>query len=162
MENEELELLYEKYAKSLFLYALSLTGNRDDAEDLVQNTFLKALLSYENKGSIRFWLSKVLKNEFLNQQKRKKRLVDEGKIPLESLRQESMLLENIIQDEERRMLLEAIMQLPLIQKNVLLDSIYLSLSDEEIAAGNQISCENVRQIRSRAKRKLINMLKEVQ
>lgn len=71
MENEEWRLLYEKYANSLFLYALSLTKNRHDAEDLVQNTFLKAFLSYENKGSIRFWLSTVLKNEFLNQQQKK-------------------------------------------------------------------------------------------
>lgn len=160
MENEELKMLYEKYANSLFLYALSLTKNRQDAEDLVQNTFLKAFLSYQNTGSIRFWLSTVLKNEFLNQQIKKKRLVDEGKIPLERLSQESTLLEDIIRDEEKRMLFEAVMKLPMLQKNVLMDSIYFSLSDEEIAESNHISRENVRQIRSRAKRKIIDMLKE--
>lgn len=44
--------LYEENYKPLYLYALSLTGNKQDAEDLLQETFVKAYLSYENKGSI--------------------------------------------------------------------------------------------------------------
>lgn len=160
MEHDELRLIYEKYYKTLFLYALSLCGNQQDAEDLVHITFLKAFLSYQSTGSIRYWLSKVLKNEFLNFQKQRSRIVDESSFNLEQLSEESRMLDNIILDEQKRKLFQAIMHLPLIQKKVLMDTIYFDLKDEEIAKINNISRENVRQIRSRAKRRIMEMLKE--
>lgn len=160
MEHDELRLIYEKYYKTLFLYALSLCGNQQDAEDLVHTAFLKAFLSYESTGSIRYWLSKVLKNEFLNFQKQRARIVDESSFNLEQLSEESKMLDKIILDEQKRRLFQAIMHLPLIQKNVLMDTIYFNLKDEEIAKVNNISRENVRQIRSRAKKRIMKMLKE--
>ena len=66
MKKDEWQLIYEKYHKSVYLYALSLTKNRTDAEDLLQETFVKAFLSYENTGSLKGWLVKVLRNEFYN------------------------------------------------------------------------------------------------
>lgn len=160
MEHDELRLIYEKYYKTLFLYALSLCGNQQDAEDLVQTTFLKAFLSYQSTGSIRYWLSKVLKNEFLNFQKQRARIVDENSFNLEQLSEETRTLDKIILDEQKRRLFQAIMHLPLIQKNILMDTIYFNLKDEEIAKINNISKENVRQIRSRAKKRIMEMLKE--
>lgn len=160
MEHDELRLIYEKYYKTLFLYALSLCGNQQDAEDLVHTAFLKAFLSYESTGSIRYWLSKVLKNEFLNFQKQRARIVDESSFNLEQLSEESKMLDKFILDEQKRRLFQAIMHLPLIQKNVLMDTIYFNLKDEEIAKVNNISRENVRQIRSRAKKRIMKMLKE--
>ena len=47
MEQEEWKQIYEIYQRPLFLYALSLTKNIQDAEDLLQETFIKAFLSYE-------------------------------------------------------------------------------------------------------------------
>ncbi|SFE32278.1 hypothetical protein [Peptostreptococcus sp. D1] len=41
MNNSEIEKIYKKYYKNLILYAVSLTGNLNDAEALVQSTFLK-------------------------------------------------------------------------------------------------------------------------
>lgn len=160
MEHDELRLIYEKYYKTLFLYALSLCGNQQDAEDLVHTTFLKAFLSYQSTGSIRYWLSKVLKNEFLNFQKQRARIAEESSLKLEQLSEESRILDKIILDEQKRRLFQAIMHLPLIQKNVLMDTIYFNLKDEEIANINNISRENVRQIRSRAKKKIMEMIKE--
>lgn len=160
MKNYELKLIYEKYYKALFLYALSLTKNKQDAEDLVQSTFLKALLSYQNTGSIRYWLTKVLRNEFLNQCQNKKRIVDEGSIDLDILESDMCVLNEIIQNEEKRILLYTIMQLPILQKEILIESIYFNLTDEEISSSHNISKENVRQIRSRGKRKVIEILKE--
>lgn len=73
MEHEEWKNIYQLYKKSLFLYALSLTKNVQDAEDLLQETFVKAFLSYKNTGSIKYWLVTVLKNEYLNLLKKRKR-----------------------------------------------------------------------------------------
>ena len=73
MLHDEWKLIYETYAKALYLYALSLTGNTQDAEDLLQETFVKAFLSYEATGSIKYWLITVLRNEFYNLMRKRKR-----------------------------------------------------------------------------------------
>ena len=81
MKKDEWQLIYEKYHKSVYLYALSLTRNKTDAEDLLQETFVKAFLSYENTGSLKGWLVKVLRNEFYNLcYKRKKELLYSGSV----------------------------------------------------------------------------------
>lgn len=81
MEQEEWKQIYEIYQRPLFLYALSLTKNIQDAEDLLQETFIKAFLSYEKTGSIKYWLVTVLRNEFLNlYRKRKREILDGGNI----------------------------------------------------------------------------------
>ena len=112
MEQDEFTTVYRQFYRPLYVYALSLSGNRADAEDLVQSTFLKALLSYEGGGSLRYWLTRVLKNEYFNLWKKRNRLVDEGRFDFSLLREEDHTLEGLIQDEERRLLLEAIMKLP--------------------------------------------------
>jgi RNA polymerase sigma-70 factor, ECF subfamily len=53
----------------LFNYALRMTGNRDDAEDLLQETFLKAFRfwdKYEKGTNIRAWLFRIMKNTYIN------------------------------------------------------------------------------------------------
>jgi RNA polymerase sigma-70 factor (ECF subfamily) len=53
---------------SLFNFAQWLTRNRDDAEDLVQETFTKALRgygSYQPGTNFRSWIFRILKNTFL-------------------------------------------------------------------------------------------------
>ena len=74
MKNDELEIVYRQYYRQLFIYAFSLTQNKEDAEDLVANTFVKALLSFE-EGNIKSWLYIVLRNEFMNMYKKRNRLV---------------------------------------------------------------------------------------
>lgn len=55
--------------------ALALTGNRDDAEDLVQETFVRALCAMDTldpAANHRAWLLRVLTNQFIDQCRRKK------------------------------------------------------------------------------------------
>lgn len=164
MLHNEWKLIYERYSKALYLYALSLTGNPQDAEDLVQETVVKAFLSYEATGSIKSWLIIVLRNEFLNLMRKRKREVYEN--PSLSLDNKASyefdLLDNIIQNEERKQLYLTIRKLPVTMQEILIESVYLNMRDEEIALLHRTSQENVRQIRSRAKKKIIEFMKEVQ
>lgn len=164
MLHNEWKLIYERYSKALYLYALSLTGNPQDAEDLVQETVVKAFLSYEATGSIKSWLIIVLRNEFLNLMRKRKREVYEN--PSLSLDNKASyefdLLDNIIQNEERKQLYLAIRKLPITMQEILIESVYYNMRDEEIALLHRTSQENVRQIRSRAKKKIIEFMKEVQ
>lgn len=58
-----------QYAPQLFATALRMTRNRADAEDLVQETFLKgwrAFESYQQGTNLRAWLFRIMTNTFIN------------------------------------------------------------------------------------------------
>jgi RNA polymerase sigma factor (sigma-70 family) len=76
-ENEELfEQEFMPHLDALYNFAYHLTFNEEDANDLVQDTFLKAfrfLDSYERGTNAKAWLFKILKNSFINEYRRKVR-----------------------------------------------------------------------------------------
>lgn len=59
---------------ALYTFAYHLTYNEDDANDLVQETYLKAFRfidKYQEGTNAKAWLFKILKNAFINQYRRK-------------------------------------------------------------------------------------------
>jgi RNA polymerase sigma-70 factor (ECF subfamily) len=65
-----------EHMPALYSAALRLTRNRADAEDLVQETFLKAFRafgSFEEGTNLRAWLYKILTNTFINAYRASKR-----------------------------------------------------------------------------------------
>lgn len=53
----------------LYNYAVRMTGSPDDAEDLVQETYLKAYRfwdKYEKGTNIRAWLFRIMRNSYIN------------------------------------------------------------------------------------------------
>lgn len=57
-------------------FALSLTCNMDDAKDLVQETYLKALSSedkYEDNTNLKAWMLTIMRNTFINDYRKRKR-----------------------------------------------------------------------------------------
>lgn len=58
-----------QYAPQLFSTALRMTRNRSDAEDLVQETFIKAWRafdSYQQGTNLRAWLFRIMTNTYIN------------------------------------------------------------------------------------------------
>lgn len=65
-----------QYAPQLYSAALRMTRNASDAEDLVQETFLKAYRSYasfQDGTNLRAWLFRILTNTFINAYRAKQR-----------------------------------------------------------------------------------------
>src|SRR3954453_845963 len=65
-----------QYAPKLYSAALRLTRNKADAEDLVQDTYLRAWRSFgtfEEGTNLRAWLYRILTNSFINRYRRKQR-----------------------------------------------------------------------------------------
>ncbi len=61
-------------AKALYNFAYHLTGNDADAEDLVQDTFMKAyrfITNYQVGTNPKAWLFKIMKNSFFNDYRKK-------------------------------------------------------------------------------------------
>ena len=64
----------------LYNYAVRLTGNEDDAKDLVQDTYLKAyrfLDKYQPDTNAKAWLFRILKNSFINNYRKNVRTPDQ-------------------------------------------------------------------------------------
>lgn len=156
MHHDDLEIIYKKYYTPLFLFAFSLTKNKEDAEDLVANAFVKAFLSYQ-KGNLKAWLYIVVKNEYFNLYKKRKRLIDEGKLDIQSIQSSLDILNDVIHQEKKQWIYKQIYQMNERDRNVMLLSIQKDLSDKEIAAILNLKTEHVRVIKNRAKNKLIEL-----
>jgi RNA polymerase sigma-70 factor, ECF subfamily len=66
---EEFEQIAVPYMAALYNQALHLTMNSDDAQDLLQETYLKAYRfwdSFEKGTNIRGWLYQIMKNSYIN------------------------------------------------------------------------------------------------
>ncbi len=66
--------IYEKYKNAIFLYLYRSTLNQHIAEDLTQDTFLKAfqsLSSFRGESSLKTWLFKIARNTYINFSKKK-------------------------------------------------------------------------------------------
>jgi RNA polymerase sigma-70 factor (ECF subfamily) len=64
-----------EYGRFIYTVAYRLTGNHDDAQDLVQEVLLRVrrgLATYQ-PGSMEGWLSRITTNAFLDEVRRKKR-----------------------------------------------------------------------------------------
>ena len=69
-----------QYAPQLYSGALRMTRNRADAEDLVQETYLKGFRSYHSFSegtNLRAWLFRIMTNTFINSYRSKQRRPDE-------------------------------------------------------------------------------------
>ena len=72
-----------EHMPSLYTAALRMTRNPADAEDLVQDTYLKAYRAFETfqEGTnIKAWLYRILTNTFINSYRAKKRRPEETDI----------------------------------------------------------------------------------
>jgi RNA polymerase sigma-70 factor (ECF subfamily) len=122
---------------SLYNFARWLAQNQSDAEDLVQETYLKALRSYpsfEPGTNFRAWIFKILKNTFLGScSKLEHRMTlamdSEEDMPATSANPESLLIGRSDIDAVR----SAIEQLPVIFREVVL------LCDVEDASYREIA-----------------------
>jgi RNA polymerase sigma-70 factor (ECF subfamily) len=74
-EREAFYKVYKLYAKAMFNVGFRITGNEDDAEDVLQEAFLSAfrhLDSYREDASFGAWLKKIVVNKAINVLKKKK------------------------------------------------------------------------------------------
>jgi RNA polymerase sigma-70 factor (ECF subfamily) len=84
MAGEEIptwEQVAREYGRFLYSVAYRLTGNADDAQDLVQDVLLRVRrgLATYRPGSMEGWLSRITTNVYLDEMRRK------GRRPLQSL-----------------------------------------------------------------------------
>jgi RNA polymerase sigma factor (sigma-70 family) len=150
---------------SLYNFARWLAHNQHDAEDLVQDTYLKALRSFESfepGTNFRAWIFKILKNTFLTscskQEQRTAIPIDieanSWALPLTSDTAESLLIKRV----DINAVLVAIEQLPAIHREVILLCDVEDASYQEIAEILSIPIGTVMSRLARARKALCGLL----
>ncbi len=88
MKNKKFEEQLVESQGVLENFAFSLTHNQEEAKDLVQDTFLKAIShqkAYKEDTNLRAWLFTIMKNSFINNYRKNKRvqsiIIKEGSTP---------------------------------------------------------------------------------
>lgn len=158
-DSQMIQQLYEAYGKEIFLYLFSMCQSRELSEDLLQETYVKALLSLSvQHGNMRAWLYLVARNLCLNALKKEKRGFP-AEIP-DVPDGEAGILEQFIKKEQNRMLYRAMARLPSRKREILQLQYFSGLPLREIAEILRVSPENVRVLSHRAKQELKKYLKE--
>jgi RNA polymerase sigma-70 factor, ECF subfamily len=78
-DSDAFRLLVEQHSRAIFRLAFRMTGNEQDAEDVVQETFLRAykqLDRYEARSSFATWLFRIASNYSLDLIRMRKRHED--------------------------------------------------------------------------------------
>jgi len=69
--------LYDKYVSSMLAICLRYSKSRDEAEDLIQEGFLKIfqnINTYRKHGSLEGWIKRIMINHALNQYKKNRKI----------------------------------------------------------------------------------------
>ena len=150
-----LKMLIEKYRNNLYTAAFNVCKNAQDAEDVVQDTFLQywsQKKEFETEQHIRAWLLRVAINKAKN---KNNTFFRRNALPLEDY------METLaFQSEELSELFAAVMKLPEKYRIVVHLFYYEDYSVKEIADILKITPGNVKVRLSRGRMSLRNTLKE--
>ncbi len=138
MRDKDFNSLVEQYSEQLYWHIRGIVGSHEDADDLLQETFVKvwrALSDFRGESAVSTWLWRIATNEALGFLRKKK---VRAALQFQSL---DALAERTIDndpwfngDEAERKLAKAIAKLPDKQKAVFCMRYYEDLPYEEIAA----------------------------
>ena len=134
--------LYEEYRDGLTRYAISLSRSLDRADDLVQETFIRALshsgdLQGMNRHQQEAWLKRVLRNRFFDEERssRRKRELVQRLISAHQRQEDSLSLPEF----------DSVLELvPLEHQNVFEKRYRLGMNSAEIARDLGVSAGTIR------------------
>lgn len=115
------EMLVGLYSERLYWQVRRIVITHEDANDVVQNAFVKAWLNlgeFENKSKISTWLSRIAINEALDFMRKKQRMEGISADENPAMANNLMADEYFDGDETQAQLQEAISKLPEVQRTV--------------------------------------------
>jgi RNA polymerase sigma factor (sigma-70 family) len=157
--------LLQEYVPRVYRFALRLTHDPHAAEDLTQETFLRA---WRHRGllrrpeALRVWLFRIAANLWRDQLRRGKLPVAQaGPLPIDFASNTPAPERSVEDQDDLRRALEALDMLPDRQREALYLSACEGLSAAEVSAVLGISPEAVKASLSLARKKLREELKEL-
>ena len=148
--NEAFDMLLQRYQGKVYSYILHIVKNKDVADDIFQETFVKIIMTlrqgrYTDTGKFAAWLNRIAHNliiDYYRQEKSENSIsIDNDDVDMLNRRDlceaniEDVMVDIQIRDDVRRI----IDALPLPQREVLVMRYYNDMSFKEIAEATGVS-----------------------
>jgi RNA polymerase sigma-70 factor, ECF subfamily len=157
--------IVNKHVDEIFNYACYMVADKNEAEDIVQNTFLglhKNFRKLDTSKPIRAWLYKVARNNCLDYLKKKKAL------NFAELSEEQLEIPEYVESMEEKVnstlltdkLKELLQELPIAVKEVMILKYFEDLTFEQISEQTGLPVNTVKSHFYRGKTKLFKSIKE--
>jgi RNA polymerase sigma-70 factor (ECF subfamily) len=151
------ETLVERYHALLFNVALRILGDREEAADATQNTFLKVyehLGDYDSAHRFFSWTYRILRNDCLNSLRQRRQ---QEPVPVE-LPVEDIPVDAVDVRERRRMIQAALLALPVEQREVVVLRHFAEMSYEEMSVALRVPAKTVKSRLHAARGRLVQLL----
>lgn len=161
MKNQQLEQLFKLYSKPLYYFLWKLSGSSHLAEDLTQETFVRATISlhtYQGEQA-RAWLFKVARNIYIDEWRKRKRresipLMNRFKPAEEMISPYGLPEDTALAQEQRNDLNMLFNYLPEHYRTILYLREVAEFSYSEIAIAMELSVDQVKVMLHRSRKKL--------
>lgn len=165
----QFEELYEKYHQDVFSFLFYMVNNREQAEDLLQEVYIRIFKSYETfqgKSSEKTWLFSIARHVAIDSFRKnsgwKKRIFSSFDWNKNELKDFSPLPEEIsLQNEQIRILYSCLDKCPIDYRMVLILRYIQSMSISETATALEWSESKVKTTQHRALKKLKKIMDEL-
>ncbi len=165
-DQKSLAILYDKYARLIYSLTMRIVRSEDEARELQQDVFLqvwnKAGLFDNERGTFVTWLVTLAHNKSINtlRSKRYKKTALEAKQDISEIANEATTshqtpLSDVMETDERHQMMQALLQLPEMQRKAIYMSYYEGYSQSEIA---EILCEPLGTIKTRMRKGMMKLV----
>jgi len=156
--------IVDKYKNIVFSIAMKVLKNREDAEEMAQESFIKAYKSLHTfKGNAKFstWLYRITYNTCITElRKRKVHFTSTEDVQIKDEAQE-MNLDGIPEENRAAVIKEAMSRLPEDEYTLVLLYYFEEQSIEEVARATALSESNAKVKLFRARKKLYTILNDI-
>lgn len=150
-DNKAFDELLARTQEKLFTYIMFVVRDHDVADDIFQETFVKAIMKmqqgkYTDSGKFQFWITRIAHNVIMDwyRQQKSENIVDvsadndlsnlRGDTMLDTYRESEIVNEQVLRDVKRLM-----DNLPAPQREVVYMRFYQNMSFKEIAEVTRVS-----------------------
>lgn len=148
--NEAFDILLKRYQARVYSYIYHIVKNKDLAEDIFQETFVKAIITikqgrYTENGKFSAWISRIAHNLIIDyyRQEKSENTVSTDEDDTDLLNRRDLCEENVeyhmVTDQIHKDVRRIIMALPESQREVLIMRYYKNMSFKEIADVTNVS-----------------------
>jgi RNA polymerase sigma-70 factor (ECF subfamily) len=127
--------LLKRYERQIYNYGVRMTGNKDDALDLMQEVFISVfrnLSNYRGEGSFKAWMFRIAHFRCVEFYRRKRPMQGLEDSP-EPVSEQLCPEQDVVSTQENKQLGDAMQALPLAQKAVVELKFFGQFTFEEIA-----------------------------
>ena len=160
-DHQAFALLVQRHQKSVYNLGYRMMGNREDAEDLTQETFLSAfkhLKKYDHRWPFRNWLLSIAHNKSIDWLRKRRPqyeldgAVEDGHVEVEDW---------IVRKERSDFIQKALLKLPFEDRAMVILKYWEGMSYKEIAETLNVKEGSVRNRLYRARKTLAGMLRSL-